>query len=462
MSSQTFDRSIELPAPAADTFAWHERPGAFERLSPPWKRVKILRRSGTIHDGDTVTLKMWLGLLPVKWEIMHCDFVAGRQFCDVQVKGPCKSWRHCHRVEPIDAERSRLTDHIDYEIPLGALGKAVLARRIGRQLAALFDYRHDLTRRDLQLHARYPGPRLTIAMTGASGLVGWQLSAMFTTGGHRVLRLVRGIAQGDDIAWDPAVGILEPEKLAAVDIVVHLAGENVAGLWTAAKMKRIRDSRVIGTRVLSQSLAKLAGKPRALICASAVGYYGSRGEELLDETSPHGDGFLAEVCQQWESAADAARAAGIRVAHLRLGVVLTPAGGALAAMRPVFKLGLAGVLGPGTQWLPWVGLDDAISAFYTAAMDERVSGVFNVVAPTPVTNRQFTQVLGSVLHRPTVFAFPSFMLKAAGQMGKEMLLSSQRVASAKLQGSGFEFRDPELEPMLRRVMGGRPRRQRTP
>ena len=453
MLSQSFDCSVELPAPAADAFAWHERPGAFERLSPPWKPVKILRRSGTIHDGDTVTLKMWLGLLPARWEIVHRDFIAGRQFCDVQVKGPFKSWRHCHRVEPIDADRSRLTDHIDYEIPLGALGKAMLAQRIGRQLSALFNYRHNLTRRDLQLHARFPGPRLTIAMTGASGLVGRQLGAMFTTGGHRVLRLVRGTADGDAIAWDPAVGVLEPEKLAGVDVVVHLAGERTMGLWTAEKMRRIRDSRAVGTRVLSESLAKLAGKPRALICASAVGYYGSRGEELLEEGSPRGDGFLADVCQQWESAANAARVSGIRVAHLRLGIVLTPAGGALAAMLPAFKIGLAGVLGPGTQWLPWIGLDDTISAFYAAAMDERISGVFNVVAPTPVTNRQFTRVLGSVLHRPTVFGVPTFMLKVAGKMGEEMLLSSQRVASAKLSGAGFEFRDPELEPMLRRVMG---------
>lgn len=452
MPIQVFGRSVELPVPVAEAFAWHERPGAFERLSPPWQRVKVLRRSGTIHDGDTVTLKMWLGALPVNWEIVHRDFIAGQQFCDEQLKGPFKSWRYCHRVEPIDANRSQLTDHIDYTIPLGVVGKALMGRQISRQLAALFDYRHDLTRRDLQLHACYPGPRLTIAMTGASGLIGQQLSALFTTGGHRVLNLVRGTGRRDGIAWDPAVGILEPERLSGVDVVVHLAGENVAALWTAEKMKRIHDSRIIGTRVLSESLAKLVGKPRALICASAVGYYGSRGEEFLDESSRHGDGFLSEVCQQWESAADAARAEGIRVAHLRLGIVLTPAGGALAAMLPAFKMGLGGVLGPGTQWLPWIGLDDAISAFYTAVVDERISGVLNVVAPNPVTNRQFTKVLGSVLHRPTALAVPTLVLKAAGRMGEEMLLSSQRVLCGKLNTLGFGFRDPELEPMLRRIM----------
>ncbi len=453
MSIQVFERSVELPASAAETFAWHERPGAFERLSPPWMRVNILRHSGTIHDGDRVALRMRIGPLPITWDIVHRGFVANQQFCDEQIKGPFKSWRHCHRVEPLDAQRSRLTDRIDYDIPLGAVGNSLMARRIARQLALLSDYRHDLMRCDLQLHARFLEPRLTIAMTGASGLIGRQLSAMLTTGGHHVLKLVRRTNGGDGIAWDPAVGILEPERLANVDAVFHLAGENVAGLWTAAKMKRIRDSRVIGTRVLCESLVKLPHKPRALICASAVGYYGSRGEELLDESSRRGDGFLPEVCQQWESAADAARAAGIRAAHLRLGIVLTPAGGALAAMLPAFKMGLAGVLGPGTQWLPWVGLDDAISAFYTALMDDRVNGVLNVVAPAPMTNRQFTRTLGRVLHRPTALTVPTFALKAAGRMGREILLSSQRVALSKLNAVGFRFRDPELEPMLHRVMG---------
>jgi hypothetical protein len=453
MSIQVFERSVELPAPAAEAFGWHERPGAFERLNPPWMRVKVLRHSGTIRDGDRIALRMRLGPLPIAWDVVHRDFVAGRQFCGVQLKGPFKSWRHSHRVEPVDAERSRLTDRVEYEIPLGAAGKTLMARRITRQLALLFDYRHELTRCDLLLHARFPGPRLVVAMTGASGLIGRQLGALLTTGGHRVLKLVRRTSGGDGVAWDPAVGILEPEKLPDVDAVVHLAGENVAGLWTAGKMKRIRDSRAVGTRVLSESLAKLAHRPRALICASAVGYYGSRGEELLDEGSRPGDGFLPEVCRQWEAAADAARAAGIRAAHLRLGVVLTPAGGALAAMLPAFKAGLAGVLGPGTQWLPWVGLDDAVSAFYTAVMDDRLSGALNVVAPAPVTNRQFTRSLGRVLHRPTALAVPTFLIEAAGRMGREMLLSSQRVALGKLNAVGFSFRDPELEPMLHRVLG---------
>jgi uncharacterized protein len=453
MPTHVFERSVELPAPAAEAFAWHERPGAFERLSPPWTRMEILRRNGTIHDGDTVTLRMRIGPFPVTWELRHCDFIAGRQFCDVQIKGPFKSWRHCHRVEPIDAERSRLTDHIDFEIPLGTLGDALMGRRIARQLSALFDYRHEVTCGDLRLHSRFPGPRLSVAMTGVSGLIGRQLAAMLTTGGHRVIRMVRGTVGGDGVAWDPAVGILEPEKLSGVEVVVHLAGENVAGVWTAAKMKRIRESRVVGTRVLCESLARLADKPRALVCASAVGYYGSRGEELLDESGRPGDGFLSEVCREWEAAADAARAAGIRVAHLRLGIVLSPAGGALATMLPVFRMGLAGMLGPGTQWLPWIGLDDAIGAFYTAAIDDRISGALNVVAPSPVTNRQFTKALGAVLHRPTVLAVPTFVLKAAGQMGREMLLSSQRVVPGKLNAMKFGFRDAELEPMLRRVLG---------
>jgi uncharacterized protein len=453
MSLQVFERSAELPVPAGESFAWHERPGAFERLSPPWIRIRVLRRTGSINDGGTILLRLQVGPLPITWNLVHGDFIAGEQFCDVQFLGPFKSWRHCHRVEPIDAQRSRLTDHIEYDVPFGAVGHTFVSGHIARQLALLFDYRHDLMRDDLLLHAHFPGPRLVVGMSGTSGLIGRQLSALLTTGGHRVVRLVRGAAQCDGIAWDPAIGILEPEKLPHLDAVVHLAGENISGLWTAEKRRRIHDTRVFGTRVLSESLARLAKKPEALICASAVGYYGSHGDELLDESSLRGEGFLAEVSAQWESAAEAARAAGIRVAHLRLGVVLTPAGGALATMLPVFRAGLGGVLGPGTQWLPWVSLDDAISAFYTALMDDRISGALNVVAPNSVTNRQFTRALGRILHRPTALAVPTFLLKAAGRMGEEILLSSQRVVSRKLDALGFRFRDPELEAMLRRDMG---------
>jgi len=295
----------------------------------------------------------------------------------------------------------------------------------------------------------------TIAVTGASGLVGRALIERLQQHGHRVLRLVRAGARGgaDTVAWDATIGVLEPGKLEGVDVVVHLAGENVAGLWTAARKRRIHDSRVVGTRVLSESLAKLTRRPGALVCASAVGFYGSRGDEVLDESSARGAGFLPDVCVAWERSADPARAAGMRVAHLRLGIVLTPAGGALASMLPVFRAGLGGVLGPGTQWMPWVGLDDVVSAFTAAALDDRMAGIFNVVSPEPVTNRQFTGMLGRVLRRPTFMHVPTFVLKLAGQMGREMLLSSQNIRPRRLTEAGFAFADPLLEPMLRRLLG---------
>ena len=298
---------------------------------------------------------------------------------------------------------------------------------------------------------------MNVAVTGSTGLLGSALVPRLTSGSHGVVRLVRGTpatASGERVArWDPDTGAVEP-GLDGVDAVVHLAGESVAGgRWTEARKRRIRESRVRPTRLLCETLARQRTPPRVLVCASAIGYYGDRGDEVLREESPPGAGFLPEVCREWEAAAEPAARRGIRVVHLRIGLVLSPKGGALAAMLPVFRLGLGGPVGAGAQWMSWIGIDDTLGAILHALMNEPLAGPVNAVAPAPVTNREFAKTLARVLRRPAVLPFPAFAARLLlGQMADELLLASARVEPARLRATGFAFRDATLEGALRRLL----------
>ncbi len=296
---------------------------------------------------------------------------------------------------------------------------------------------------------------MKILVTGASGLVGSALVPLLESKGHEVLRLVRNApAGGREVRWDPSKGTIDAAALEGVEAAVHLAGENLAeGRWTDEKKRRIRESRVKGTRLISETLAGLARKPEVLVSASAVGFYGSRGDEVLTERSSAGDDFLAQVCREWEEATAAAEGAGLRVVHLRFGVILSGEGGALKKMLTPFKLGVGGKLGSGEQYISWVTLDDAVGAIEHALSDKSLSGPVNAVAPRPVTNKEFTKALGSALSRPTFFSVPAFAARLAfGEMADATLLSSQRAEPARLTESGFVFKYPEIEGALRHVL----------
>lgn len=297
---------------------------------------------------------------------------------------------------------------------------------------------------------------LVVVVSGASGLVGQALVAHLEAAGHAVRRLVRGEVRDSEreIAWNPSRGTIDAEELNAVDAVVHLSGESVAQRWTSRVKRRIRSSRVDSTLLLARTLAALPEKPRVLCCASAVGYYGDRGDTEVDERSPAGIGFLAEVARDWESAADGARAAGIRVCHARLGVVLDPAGGALPKMLCPFRWGLGGVLGSGRQYFSWITLPDAVRAFERTLLDESLVGPVNFTAPEAVTNRELTQALAQVLRRPAFLPAPAFALRLLlGEMADEMLLASTRAVPQALLEAGHAFSDPELRPALARLVG---------
>jgi uncharacterized protein (TIGR01777 family) len=293
---------------------------------------------------------------------------------------------------------------------------------------------------------------MVIVITGSTGLVGSALVKALEASGHLVRRLVRGEVRDSDheIRWDPVAGTIDAAELEGIDAVVHLAGENLAAKrWNAAVKRKILDSRVDGTQLLAETLARLSSKPDTFISASAIGYYGHRGQETVNESSAAGTGLLADVCRAWEAAAEPARTAGIRVVNLRIGVVISGDGGALSKMLTPFKLGLGGVIGSGQQVWSWIALDDLVNAIVFALENKSLSGPVNAVAPGAVTNREFTKTLGSVLGRPTIFPMPAFAARLAlGEMADEMLLSGARVEPAKLQAAGFSFAYPQLEPAL--------------
>ncbi|MFW6032815.1 MAG: TIGR01777 family oxidoreductase [Phycisphaeraceae bacterium] len=455
MSHETFTQKSRIDAPVETVFAWHERPGALERLLPPWRNIRVVERTGGIENGAKVKLRMSAAGLSTTMTVEHRDYEKNRQFRDLQIAGPMHYWQQTHRFEPADGGCAMI-DEIEYEMPLGGISRALTGGAMRREIERVFRFRHKRVADDLALHARLNADRpWKVAVSGSHGFIGSALAATLTTGGHAVYRIVRGEAKGDEqIGWDPATGEVDREKLAGLDAVVHLAAEPLMGKWSEQKKRKIRDSRVEGTRQIAEAVAGTEGGPRVLIAASAVGYYGDRSEEVLDESSEPGEGFLAEVCREWEAATRPAAEAGVRVVNARFGLVMSPAGAALGAMLPVFKLGLGGKLSDGRSWWSWVSRDDVVGAICHAIATEELSGPVNVVAPEPVRNGAFAKTLGRVLRRPAVLAVPRAARKLAlGELAQEGPTASQRVRPGKLEASGFVFRDPELEPALRGMLG---------
>jgi len=295
---------------------------------------------------------------------------------------------------------------------------------------------------------------MKVLIAGASGLVGSALIPSLEREGAQVTRLVRSSAGAGEIVWHPNNDQIDGAALEGFDALINLAGENIAGRWTDEVKRKIRDSRVNGTHLLSEAIAQLKQKPKAFLCASATGIYGDRGDEPLDEQSDSGGGFLAGVCREWEKSTEPAHAAGVRTVCLRFGPILAREGGMLAKLLTPFKMGMGGRVGPGTQYISWVAIDDVVNAIKLALKDESIRGPLNIVSPNPVTNEVFTKTLGHVLSRPTALAMPAFAVRLAfGEMADEMLLASQRVIPKRLNDAGFEFEFPELEGAFRKYLG---------
>jgi uncharacterized protein len=430
-----------MPASARALFDWHARPGALERLNPPFDRVQVLESTGGLAVGARTVLRVHLGPIPRKWVAVHTQLEEGVSFSDSQASGPFALFEHTHRMVPQGADRSVLEDEVHYRMPFGWPGTLAGGRLARAKLESLFAYRHTLLSADLARHRALPGPALKVGISGSHGLIGTALAAFLTTGGHTVKTLPRSA--------------VTPALLEGLDAVVSLAGASVAGgRWTPARKEEIRRSRVDSTAQLVDAMRRCTRPPPVLLSGSAIGLYGDRGSEALDETSSVGQGFLAEVCLAWETAARAAEAFGTRVVLLRTGVVLSPNGGALAKLSPLFRAGLGGRVGPGTQVYSWIALEDVVGAIHFALRTEALRGPVNLVAPEAATNGAFTEALGAVLHRPTPFPVPAVAVRALfGQMGRETLLASAQVAPRALLEAGFTFRWPGLREALRFCLG---------
>lgn len=444
--------------PVDRVFGWHMKPGALERLTPPWADVEVKEREGGIDDGGRITLRVRpAGPIAIDWKLEHSDFELNHRFRDSQVEGPFVRWIHTHLFEDLGGEGTRYRDEVDWEIPTGGIARTLGGGPVfEREMEKLFRFRHTRLAMDLDRHAEYEGDALKVVITGSSGMIGQAITHFLTTGGHSVIRLVRGKPNApDERTWDPAGKVLDPDVLRGADAVVHLAGEPIDGRWTAQKKKAILRSRVDSTRLIADTLIDMKGaRPGVFISASAVGFYGDRGKQVLDETSESGRGFLSKVSREWEAASRPATAVGVRVVNLRFGVVLSANGGALAKMLTPFKMGIGGRLGSGKQYMSWVGLDDVTGMVLHALRTPGMKGPVNVTAPNPVPNAAFTDTMGRVLGRPTLIPLPKLAVRAMfGEMGEEALLGGARVQPVKALSTGYRFAQPDLETALRFQLG---------
>ncbi|MCC5876558.1 MAG: TIGR01777 family oxidoreductase [Candidatus Sumerlaeia bacterium] len=457
--THTFRRKTYIAVPREVAFAWHEQPGAFECLAPPWEVLEVVKRSGGIQDGGELIFRVRLApTVWQKWHARHYDFRAGEQFCDEQVSGPFSLWKHRHAFVD-DGGGCRLLDEVEYQLPLAPLSAPAHALMVKEKIRAMFAYRTVMTRQAIEAHHNARLKPMKILMSGSTGLVGGILRPFLESGGHHVVPLRRGpeVKVGENsLSWNPSSGFSDKylEHLEGFDAVIHLAGESILGPWTAAKKKAIRESRVVGTGNLAKALARLKNPPKVFVSASAIGYYGDVGPAKLDESARRGSGFLAETAEAWEEAAKPAADAGIRVVHPRIGIVLSARGGALATMKTPFSLGLGGRLGSGNQYMSWIAVDDLVGLIHHALATETLSGPFNAVAPGAVSNREFTRTLARVLRRPVGPPVPAFVLKMIpGGMGEEVFLASCRAFPTKAQENGYVFTHPSLEGALRHQLG---------
>lgn len=443
--------SSVIDHPCEDVFAWHARPGAIHRLIPPWQPMTAVQEASSLADGLAV-----LGLPGgLRWYAQHdpAAYVPPHRFADDLTAGGIRSWptlvtrrwRHTHEFSDRGDGTTLLSDTVDTPVP-------------GKLLRSTFVYRHRQTADDLAAHrtaAQQGMTPMTVAVTGASGLVGTALCALLTTGGHRVIRLTRSPSGGpDERYWNPSDPA--PDLFSGVDAVVHLAGESIAGRFTEDHKAKIRDSRIGPTRQLAEVAAAATDGPKVFLSASAIGFYGyDRGDTELTEDSDRGDGFLADLVVDWEAETAPAADAGLRVVQVRTGIVQAARGGTLQLLKPLFSAGLGGKLGSGQQWLSWIGIDDLTDIYLRALYDHRLTGPVNAVGPDPVRNVDYTAALAQVLHRPAVLPVPSFgprlLLGAEGV--RELAEASQRVLPAKLLGVEHRFRHRTVTDALGHQLG---------
>lgn len=454
-----------FPVSASALWAFHTNPGGFARLCPPWQSVRLASASGDFaHLRAVIELKQ--GPLRLQWHAQHENYVEGRQFQDRQLKGPFARWVHTHTVEPVDANSASLDDQISYDLPLGALGRLIMGSKIKDDLDAMFAFRHERTRHDCVAHARFADlPRMHIGITGSTGLIGSELCAYLLNAGHQVTRMLRAgtdrrLIDAGAPALERVIDFASPvhelaRSLEGLDAVVHLAAAPIAAhRWSSRRKQTLVSSRVETTAALARALAVMQNPPRHFIVASGTAGYATQGREPATEKQPlDAQGFLADLVRQWEAAADPARAAGLRVAHLRIGMVLSPRAGALRSLLTPARLGMLGTIGGGQQRWPWIALDDLLAAVEHVLHTPALDGPVNCVSPSMIDAQEMTRILARTLGRPHLIPAPAGLLRAAMGEIASVLLEDHGVRPAKLQASGFEFSYADLSHALALSLG---------
>ena len=460
---ERFYKKTQIPVSQQELYDWHASGAAFERLAPPWETIVISNweggiatqdqpkeeQFGDISKGAKISLKTKIG--PI-WQKMLAEHVAHQEpdfFVDEMRKGPFSHWRHTHRFLPTEEGNSVLEDEIQYKLPLSPLSSLIAGSFARKKLDRMFSFRHMRTQRDLEQKKKYTMSRQKIAVTGASGLVGTQLCAFLRSMGHEVYPVSRKqqekrketLSFFDSTGWE------------GIDAVIHLAGESIAERWSQDKKRRILDSRVQLTSRLATLLSQLDQPPKVFVSASAVGFYGHRATEDCTEGSSKGTGFLSDVCQQWENAILPAKEKSIRCVSPRIGMVLSPRGGALQKMLLPFRMGAGGPVGSGKQWMSWISIDDLVYMLYFCVCNPNVQGPINATTPNPVSNKEFGKQLGRALHRPAIMPLPSFAVRLIfGEMGQALLLEGAKVLPRKAQDLRYEFVHPTLQTYFSEVL----------
>lgn len=461
MIQNVFVRKTTIHAPVSSVFSWHARDGAVNRLTPPWAPLELVARKGRgIDHGVEVTFRIKIFGIPMKWEARHIGYKENKMFRDCQIKGPFADWEHSHLFHEKSTDLTVMEDQVRFRLPFGIFSLPFNGYA-QRQLERVFFYRHQVLKYDMEKRVGQM-QKQRILISGGSGTIGKALISFLETCGHEVIRLVRDPrvhAQKDRpkdvLYWDPYKNILDMDTVGPVDAVINLNGVDISkGRWNLRQRAKILDSRVISTRALVEKMKRMPHPPSTFISASAIGFYGDGGNRILTEESQPRDCFISRVCRQWEDASFGAMEAGIRTVQLRIGVVLTPAGGALERMYLPFLMGFGTRLSHGAQYMGWIGIEDVLGGIFHILANKRIRGPVNLTAPEPVTNGEFTRTLARVLGRRAPFVLPRALVLALwGDMGKEMLLASTRVMPEKLIESGYRFVHPRLEMALGHVLG---------
>lgn len=445
IKESTFDVSLHK------LFSWHEKDGVIKRLTPCWEKVFILSQTGSISENPNVFFKVKAGPFWLDYVAKHIGYEKDKIFVDIQEKGPFKKYKHSHIFNRLDDNRSQLKDQIEFEMPLHFLTKYFVLRKFKR----MFQYRHTITRNDLDFLGKFNFKPMRIAVTGGTGNIGRNLLPLLNTHGHTVIKFVRDkrLVDKRNYYWDVDTGKVYGEDL-NFDTVIHLAGKPIGNQrWTDKVKAEIIKSRIDNTKRLASFLLSLKNKPKVFISASAIGYYGETGVSTAFEDSLPGKEFISYICKNWEESANILKSS-MRVVNLRIGVVLSYCGGALSRVLPLFNIGLGPIFGKGDNYLSWVSMDDVLYSILFSLYKDSISGPVNVVSPYPVLQKDYVNTLAKVLKRSQFIKIPERVVSLLfGQMGEEILLTSTKVYPKKLLENGFKFYFPDLEYTLRHTLG---------